>query len=73
MLATRQRTGLADEMWREIAPLLAEEGITEDTDPTDLPTLQAAGRLGARQLPARATSYRGSVPVDAGSDGWGGS
>ncbi|GAA2810828.1 hypothetical protein GCM10010441_39330 [Kitasatospora paracochleata] len=29
-------------MWREIAPLLAEEGITEDTDPTDLPTLQAA-------------------------------
>ncbi|GLW58139.1 hypothetical protein [Kitasatospora phosalacinea] len=42
LIAIQQRTGLADEMWREIAPLLAEEGITEDTDPTDLPTLQAA-------------------------------
>ncbi len=42
LIAIQQRTGLADEMWREIAPLLAEEGITEDSDPTDLPTLQAA-------------------------------
>ncbi|MFD3662644.1 hypothetical protein ACFWVF_18900 [Streptomyces sp. NPDC058659] len=42
LVAIQQRTGLAGEMWREIAPLLAEEGITEDTDPTDLPTLQAA-------------------------------
>ncbi|MFJ1756524.1 hypothetical protein [Kitasatospora sp. NPDC088134] len=42
LIAIQQRTGLADEMWREIAPLLAEEGITEESDPTDLPTLQAA-------------------------------
>ncbi|GAA2780454.1 hypothetical protein [Kitasatospora aburaviensis] len=42
LIAIQQRTGLADEMWREIAPLLADEGITEDSDPTDLPTLQAA-------------------------------
>ncbi|MFI9275231.1 hypothetical protein ACIGXM_31645 [Kitasatospora sp. NPDC052896] len=42
LIAIQQRTGMADEMWREIAPLLADEGITEDTDPTDLPTLQAA-------------------------------
>ncbi|MFD9597131.1 hypothetical protein ACFWA9_30865 [Kitasatospora sp. NPDC059973] len=42
LIAIQQRTGLADEMWREIAPLLAEEGITEDSDPTDLPTLPAA-------------------------------
>ncbi|MDH6145808.1 hypothetical protein P3T35_007869 [Kitasatospora sp. GP30] len=42
LIAIQQRTGMADEMWREIAPLLADEGITEDTDPTDLATLQAA-------------------------------
>lgn len=42
LIAIRHRAGLADEMWRELAPLLAEEGITADTDPTDLPTLQAA-------------------------------
>ncbi|MDJ0385269.1 hypothetical protein [Streptomyces sp. G-G2] len=42
LLVIRNRAGLADELWQEIAPLLTDEGITADTDPTDLPTLQAA-------------------------------
>ncbi|MER6218922.1 hypothetical protein ABT213_33480 [Streptomyces sp. NPDC001674] len=42
LIAIRRQAGLADEMWRELAPLLAEEGITADTDLTDLPTLQSA-------------------------------
>jgi hypothetical protein len=37
------KPGLADEMMRELAPLLAEEGIdVDDIDVPDLPTLQAA-------------------------------
>lgn len=36
------KPGLADEMMRELAPLLAEEGIdVDDIDVPDLPTLQA--------------------------------
>jgi len=39
----RRKPGLADEMLRELAPLLAEEGIDVDNiDVTDLDTLQAA-------------------------------
>lgn len=39
----QHRPGLANEMLRELAPLLAEEGIdVDDIDVPDLPTLQAA-------------------------------
>lgn len=37
----RHRPGLADELMRELAPLLAEDGIDLD-DPPELPVLQAA-------------------------------
>ena len=44
------KPGLADEMMRELAPLLAEEGVdVDDIDVPDLPTLQAAmNRAGER-------------------------
>ncbi|MFF7251328.1 hypothetical protein ACFZBU_46630 [Embleya sp. NPDC008237] len=38
----QHRMGLADEVWREIAPFLAQEGIEEGGAPTDLATLQQA-------------------------------
>jgi hypothetical protein len=38
----QRRFGLADEMWKKLAPLLAEDGITEDSPPVPLDELQAA-------------------------------
>lgn len=38
----QRRFGLADEMWEKMAPLLAEDGITEDGPPVPLAELQAA-------------------------------
>ncbi len=38
----QRRFGLADEMWEKLAPLLAEDGITDDGPPVPLSDLEAA-------------------------------
>ncbi|MFD3779780.1 hypothetical protein [Streptomyces sp. NPDC058612] len=65
LLVIRNQAGLADELWQEIAPLLADEGITADTDPTDLPTLQAALNRAVARYNTALFTPTGRVRADA--------